>query len=45
MMALIQHNLPILIAALLIGLATAWWTIPRRDSRSIDQRHEDSTER
>ena len=44
MMALIQHNLPILVAALLIGLATAWWTIPRPVTQSTDPRHEDSTE-
>ena len=45
MMALIQHNLPTLFAALLIGLATAWWTIPRHDGQSSDPRNEDSTER
>lgn len=30
MIALALHNLPILLVALAIGLATGWWTFRRR---------------
>ena len=45
MLTLAQFNLPTLIAALLIGVATGWWMFRGRRRRGTgpDQRSEDST--
>jgi hypothetical protein len=42
MLALIEYNLPTLIAALVIGIATGWWTFgAARTANSSDKANEE----
>lgn len=43
MMALIQYNLPTLLVALLIGIATGWWAFGCSDAGAPARKEEDES--